>query len=138
MSYNYKGFDEKSKTWIYGEREIIVNQKDLSKRYFIVNEKERVEFDKDMMCKITPLTAGPNKEPIYDKDIITIKFQDAPASAFKVVRGEANLHLELEDVVIYGLHLEGFDGKDYIFSDKITKNPNMVEVIGNLLDVTQN
>ena len=46
MPYSYKGYDEKNKVWVYGEREIIVNQKDLSKRYFIVNEKEK-ENDND-------------------------------------------------------------------------------------------
>jgi hypothetical protein len=136
MPYNYKGYDKMNKKWIYGEREIIVNPKTLSKRYFIVNETTRIEFEKEMMCKITPLTAGPNREPIYDKDIIVINFQDSSPAAFKVIRGEAELHLETEDVTIYGLHLEGFDGKDYIFSDKITKNPDMVEIIGNILNVS--
>ena len=134
MSYNYKGYDEKTHKWIYGEREIIVNQTDLSKRYFIVNENERHEFAKDMMCKITPLTAGLDKEPIYDKDIITIDFEDNPSSAFIVSRGECNLNLEYEAVTIYGLYLKGYDDKHYIFSDKVVKNPKMVNIIGNILE----
>ena len=100
MPYNYKGYDEKSNKWVYGEREIIVNPKDLSKQYFIVNEKERVEFKKENMCKITPLTAGINREPIYDKDVILIKFQDNSSDTFKVIRGEAELHLVFDDVNI--------------------------------------
>lgn len=136
MIYNYKGFDKKSNTWMYGEREIIVNQNDLSKSYFLVNEKERIEFDKNSLCKITPLTAGSNKEPIYDKDIISILFDDGSEHEFKVVRGEAELHLELEDVTIYGLHLEGFDGNDYIFSNKITNTPDKVKIIGNILSMS--
>lgn len=134
MPYNYKGYDEKSNKWIYGEREIIVNPKDLSKQYFIVNENERIEFEKEMMCKITPLTAGPNRDPIYDKDIIIISFQDNPPTAFIVSRGECELHLEYEDVTIYGLYLKGYDDKDYIFSDNIVKNSNMLSVIGNILE----
>jgi hypothetical protein len=134
MPYNYKGYDEKSNKWIYGEREIIVNPKDLSKQYFIVNENERIEFKKEMMCKITPLTAGPNKEPIYDKDIIIISFQDNPSTAFIVSRGECELHLEYEDVTIYGLFLKGYDDKDYIFSDNVVKNPSMLSIVGNILE----
>lgn len=134
MIYNYKGYDEEHNKWIYGEREIIVDSKTLSKRYFIVNENERVEFEKNMMCKITPLTAGPNREPIYDKDIITIAFQDNPPTPFIVSRGECDLHLEYEDVTIYGLFLKGYDNKDYIFSDNVVKNPNMLMIVGNILE----
>ena len=134
MIYNYKAFDEKSNKWVYGEREIIINPKDLSKQYFIVNEKERIEFNKEMLCKVTPLTSGPNKIPIYDKDIITINFQDDSPAAFVVSRGECKLHLEQEDVTIYGLYLKGYDNKDYIFSDTIVKNPEEVAIIGNILE----
>ena len=134
MTYSYKGYDEKSNSWVYGEREIIVNPTDLSKRYFIVNEKERIEFQKDMMCKITPLTAGPNKESIYDKDIIVISFQDNPPTPFIVSRGECDLNLEQEDVTIYGLFLKGYDNKNYIFSDNVVKNPDMLSIIGNILE----
>ncbi len=134
MPYNYKGYDEKSNKWVYGEREIIVNPNDLSKRYFIVNEKERIEFKKEMMCKITPLTAGVNREPIYDKDIITVNFKDNPITPFIVSRGECDLHLEYEDVTIYGLYLKGYDNKDYIFSDNVVKNPDMLSIVGNILE----
>ena len=49
MIYNYKGYDSSTKSWIYGEKEIIVNQKDLSKRYFLVNENGKYEFKKENM-----------------------------------------------------------------------------------------
>ena len=134
MPYNYKAYDIKQQQWIYGEREIIVNQEDLSKRYFIVNTEGKFEFAKEMMCKITPLKAGPNKEPIYDKDIITINFEDNPTTAFIVSRGECKLHFEYENVTIYGLFLKGYDNKDYVFSDNIVKNPELVNIIGNILE----
>ena len=134
MPYNYKAYDEINKEWIYGEREIIVNQKNLSKKYYIVNEHGKYEFKKELMCKITPLTAGPKRIPIYDKDIITVSFQDNPSTAFIVSRGECDLHLEHEDVTIYGLFLKGYEDKDYIFSYNFVKNPDMLDIIGNILE----
>ena len=134
MTYNYKTYNKDNKTWIYGEKEVIVNQKDLSKSYFIVNNDSKYQVEEESICEITPLMSN-DKKPIYEKDIISINFQDNLPTIFTVLRGECKLSLDLqEDVIFHGLYLKDSNNKDYVFSDKIIKNPENIRIIGNILE----
>ena len=132
--YNYKTYNDIDNSWIFGELEIIVNEKDLSKKYFIVNENGKYESSLNNICEITLLRAGATQEPIYDKDIINIKFNDDTFAIFIVKRGNGKIQLNIEDAIIEGIMLHDFDKKDYLFSDNLLNNSEAITVVGNVLE----
>ena len=132
--YNYKAYNINDDSWIFGELEIIVNPKDLSKKYFIVNEDVKYETDLKNICEITSLTAGINKKPIYDKDMINIRFDDNNDTIFIVKRGNGKIHLNTEDAIIEGVMLQDFNKNNYLFSDNLLNNSEAITIVGNILE----
>lgn len=136
MIYPYKGYNNNSKKWIYGELEILVNQKDLTSEYYIVNKEEKIKIPKDNICKLTVLKSKEDV-PVYENDIISIILNESECKVFTVRIGKCTINIENEDINIYGLFLKDCEGKDYVFSDTITNNPSLVEIIGNTIDVVE-
>lgn len=127
--YDYKTYDSVNKKWIYGELEKIVHT-DLSSTYYIINNNIRFECKKENICKSVPLKA--NGITLYDKDIITIKFNNEMCQ-FIIMLGTFDFSYDYDDVLMYGMILYDIkNAQNCLISSKL--NEKDITYIGNMLE----